>query len=415
MRIGIITNSYPPNLNGVSLAVYNLQKALESKGIPVFIATPKIPGVVYASNIFPIPSAPAPSYTSKDLRMPLGFGKKLFKFFQDNDVDILHSQDTFVGGIDTVFLAQKLQIPCVHTYHTLVEEYEYFKLPGYKQFIRSYSQIICDSHNGVVALSDKIRQYLIDIQVSTTLKTLPNIYCLPEPNPDYNPEVITNFIEQNRLQKTFNILTFGRIAKEKNLLRGIEILRPMLKKFSDIRYIIAGDGPYYKQLELEVENMNLSNQIVFFGRYTQSDIKFLCENCQFFYSTSYSEVLPTTPLEAMSYNLPVVAVNDLAYNYLVRDGYNGFWQNEDDLLISILDLYQNKSLLKQLQIQAKQTYLDYTKHDYTQDYIDYYQEIINSFTQVTFVRNLVIKNLKKLQASSYLEKFAERFGVKTLS
>ena len=115
MRIGILTNSYPPNLNGVSVAVANLEKALTKLGHSIFVVTPQVPGVIYAENVLPLKSYSAPSHASSDLRMPYDFISQTVKFLQQNQVEILHSQDTLVGGVESVIIAMKLKIPCVHT------------------------------------------------------------------------------------------------------------------------------------------------------------------------------------------------------------------------------------------------------------------------------------------------------------
>ena len=387
LKVGLITNSYLPNLNGVSITLSNLEKSLRDKGVEVFIVTPKIPGVVYPDYILPLPSVPAPSYTSKDLRIPISFNKAV-KFFQNNNVQILHSHDTFVGGVDTVFIAKKLGIPCLHTYHTLVEEYDYFKIIGYKQFIRTYSQIVCDNYDGVIGLSSKISKYLSELNVTKPIYNLPNIYIPAQSqkvsirsnrsNPTTQKELLKfdKFIETNGLNKSFNIITWGRVAKEKNLLESINTVLPLLRLYPDMKYIIAGDGPYRQILQNKIAELHLERQVFLYGAYKPIELNQLASMAKIFLVTSYSEVLPTTPLEAMNYGLPVVAVNDLAFEYIVQDGINGFWRPFDRLTKVLNDLYHNPEELKKLSINAKSSYLNYLEHDYTQDYIDLYQNLI---------------------------------------
>ena len=389
LKVGLITNSYLPNLNGVSITLSNLEKSLRDKGIQVFIITPKIPGVVYPEYILPLPSVPAPSYTSKDLRIPISFNKAV-KFLKNNGVQILHSHDTFVGGVDTVFIAKKLGIPCLHTYHTLVEEYDYFKIIGYKQFIRTYSQIVCDNYDGVIGLSTKISKYLRELNVTKPIYNLPNIYIPPQKqrvsirhnrtNPASQKEKenlkFDKFINANQLDKSFNIITWGRVAKEKNLLESINTVLPLLRLYPDMKYIIAGDGPYRNILQKRIAQLHLERQVLLYGGYKPVELDRLASRAKIFLVTSYSEVLPTTPLEAMNYSLPVVAVDDLAFEYIVHDGLNGFWRPLDKLTKVLNDLYHNREELAKLSINAKSSYLNYLEHDYTEDYINLYQKLI---------------------------------------
>lgn len=410
MRIGIVTNSYPPNLNGVSKAVYNLSEALQKAGCEVYIVTPKVPGVQYPDNILPVLSAPAPGHTSKDLRVPINFGDKIYKFFKKHEVDILHSQDTFMGGLDTVFLANKLKIPCVHTYHTMVENYDYFKFPGYRQFIRSYSQMVCDGHDAVIGLSKKVTDYLLDIGVTTKIYQLPNIFLTPSAKHDLLGSPY-RFITEHNLQNTQNIITFGRVAKEKNLFAAIEQLLPYLIADQNLRYIIAGDGPDLESLKSQVAEEGLERQILFYGAYNYGDLQSLSKVCKLFLITSYSEVQPTTPLEAMSLGLPIVSVCDAAYEYLLQDGSNALCRELSNVGQSVHDLLSKPKELAKLQKNSKKTYKNYIAHDWTQDYIKTYLEIIDNYQTIPLIKTFLLKNVEKmglLNGMSTISEFVKR-------
>jgi 1,2-diacylglycerol 3-alpha-glucosyltransferase len=401
MKIGIVTNSYPPNKNGVSVAVYNLEQALIKKGIEVYIATPEIPGTKYKENILPLKSNPAPKHTTHDLRLPKNILTSCYKFFKDKNVDILHSQDTMVGGLETVLIAMQLNIPCVHTYHTLLEEYDYFKFPGYKQFIRSFSQIVCDSHQGVITLSPKIRDYLNGIKVNCQLFLLPNVIT----NIDSTAlnSNFTNLINKYQLSKTFNIINFGRIASEKNIYKSIEVLKPLLTNNPNLRFIILGDGPEKNNLINYINNERLSTKVIFLGEYERNDLQLICRISQFFLMTSYTEVLPTTPLEAMLNGLPVVAVNDRAYEYIVKNTENGFLTDLDSLTEICSELINQPKLLKKLSTEATKTSNEWVNQDFAQEYINMYSGIINNFTGHPLIKNIVIRNL--LHAPNFFNRF----------
>jgi 1,2-diacylglycerol 3-alpha-glucosyltransferase len=122
LNIVMFTNSYPPNLNGVAICVKNLEEELISRGHKVFIVTPKVPKVKYADNVYAIPSTAMPKVISKDLRVSMSYqSSAILKFLRLNKVDIIHSHDTYTSGLDALWVADKLQIPIVHTYHTLIE------------------------------------------------------------------------------------------------------------------------------------------------------------------------------------------------------------------------------------------------------------------------------------------------------
>lgn len=381
MTIALVTNSYPPNLNGVAVAVKNLEEALIDRGIKVVVMTPKVPKAKYPKHVLPLPSTPAPDAISKELRFALSYkSPNVIKFLKENQVDLIHSHDTFMAGMDTVAVAKKLKIPTVHTYHTLVENYDYFSVVGYKQFVRMYSKLVCNHHDAIIALSGKINNYLLDLKVKSTIYNLPNIF-IPK-NFNSTPEIynkVYKFIFSNHLDNGNNILTFGRIAKEKNLELSIDLILPLLQEDSTLRYIIMGDGPLRKELENYVEELGMSNQIVFYGSYNYLESSLVAQYSKFFYTVSFSEVLPTTPLEAMSFALPVVCVNDPAYNYIVKNGINGYYVKTSKILPSCKKILYNKKQHLLLSKKALQSYNQYLKIDITQKYIDFYKKIINNY------------------------------------
>lgn len=352
MKVGILTNSYPPNLNGVSRSVINLEKSLKKLGVEVFIITPKVPGVVYETNVLALPSYSAPQKVSSDLQVPYNYVQKCVQFIKKHNIDILHSQDTLIGGVEAVIIAMKCQIPCTHTYHTMVEDYDYFRFPGYQKFIRTYSQTVCDGYDAVVAVSPKTYNYLQQIGVQTPIYQIPNVLLLPELTKKSPPNKLqteekshnlleTNFESEKKMQKvenkkinpylkgkfpnlptqaknSFNFVTFGRIAKEKSLELGIKILKPLLQKYP-INYIIAGIGPEMESLQNFIISQKLENKVFLIGKYDNESLVDLCSFCDVFVNTSTSENLPTTDFEALSLGLPVVAIADLAHQFFVEN------------------------------------------------------------------------------------------------
>ena len=399
MRIAIITNAYPPNLNGVSVAVYNLEQAMKKIGLEVYIITPRIKDTIYNLNVFPVASTPTPKVMSGEIRIPI-IDDKVRDFLKQKQIQLIHSQDTMMGGMETILLATELNIPCIHTYHTLIETYDYFKFMGYKQFIRSYSQIVCNSHDAIICLSSKIKRYLKIIGVKNKIYNLPNIFTPPENNQIKD----INFITQNKLEKTFNIITFGRVAKEKNLLASIKLLEPLFKHYTKIKYIIAGDGPELEQLKKYVKKNKLERNVFFYGKYSRNNLGELCGFSQFKLITSYSEVLPTTPLEAMNNNLPVVCVNDIAFDYLLKDSYNGYYQKLSSLVYFCEKLYLDPQLLEIQKNNAKDTANQWINKDVSEEYKKMYQEVLENYQNKSIKKHFVKEfYINYLNLQNYLE------------
>jgi 1,2-diacylglycerol 3-alpha-glucosyltransferase len=395
MKIGILTNTYPPNVNGVSHSVKNLVDALWERGIEVFVATPKVEGVKYPDYVLPLKSFSAPKSISLDLQIPFLYTKEVTDFFRKNRVQLIHTHDTIFGGLEGAQIAKKLRIPCVHTYHTLIESYNYFDIPGYKPVIRKISQHVCNQYDLVISLSSKIEDYLQEIEVHTPRKNLLNIYNFEELG---TRPYDHGFAEMFGIQETdFVFLTFCRIAEEKGLDVGIQTLASLMKKYSNIKYVIAGFGPDLERLQSLAQQFGVQDQVIFSGKYVPSEIPKLASIAQAFLFTSTTDNLPTNVLEAASCGLPVISIDDSSVDFVLDHGVNGEKVSVSKLPEACEKIYLQKELRDEY---AKNSLLQIAQmkaRDITGEYIDVYKELIgkqrllSKKTNVRFNRFLKLK------------------------
>ena len=124
MRIGIFTDTYPPYINGVSTSVIMLQKALEKKGNEVFIVTVNADNMSYKyeneNKIIRIPGIPIGIF---DYRLTGIYPLRAIEKIKKWNLDIIHSHTEFGVGTFARIIAKQLNIPLVHTYHTMYEDY----------------------------------------------------------------------------------------------------------------------------------------------------------------------------------------------------------------------------------------------------------------------------------------------------
>lgn len=100
------------------------------------------------------------------------------------------------------------------------------------------------------------------------------------------------------------ILFAGRLHPQKNpllLVRSIAALKVL-----DAHLLIAGDGEMARDVQLEIERLNLSSRITMMGSLDQSQLARLQQICSVFVLTSLYEGLPVTVLEALACGTPVV-------------------------------------------------------------------------------------------------------------
>ena len=131
MNIGIFTDTYYPEVNGVANSVYQLKQGLERRGHTVYIFTVSNPdmGNIIEDNVIRIVSLPFLFLKERRVAAPIAraWRRKIESFH----LDIIHTQTEFGMGHLGRKAAEYLGVPHVHTYHTIYEDYtHYLKVPG---------------------------------------------------------------------------------------------------------------------------------------------------------------------------------------------------------------------------------------------------------------------------------------------
>ena len=125
MNIGLFTDTYYPELNGVANSVYLLKKELEKKGHNVYVITTKTPDApANEKGVFRVPSK-ACSFVP-ERRIGLFYHPKIAMKIHKMKLDIIHTNTEFAIGMFGRIMAHELFVPVVHTYHTIYEDYTHY-------------------------------------------------------------------------------------------------------------------------------------------------------------------------------------------------------------------------------------------------------------------------------------------------
>ena len=132
MNIGLFTDTYFPQVSGVATSIKTLRDELIAQGHHVYIFTTTDPQAKHddvAAGIYRFPSIPFVSFKERRIAVRGGFrAVKLAKQFQ---LDIVHNQTEFALGMIGKLVAHELKIPCLHTYHTMYQDYLHYIANGH--------------------------------------------------------------------------------------------------------------------------------------------------------------------------------------------------------------------------------------------------------------------------------------------
>jgi glycosyltransferase involved in cell wall biosynthesis len=131
-------------------------------------------------------------------------------------------------------------------------------------------------------------------------------------------------VKRNRVNdsapETFTIGSAGRLVPVKDFDLFIAIAN-LLKSNSKIRFLLAGEGPLFKELERKHSEFQLYN-FIFLGHI--EDMNLFYSQIDVFVNTSIHEGIPMTILEAMSRGIPVVAPHIGGIPEIIEDDVDGF-------------------------------------------------------------------------------------------
>jgi len=122
MKIGIFTDSYFPQINGVTFTLAHWKKQLEKLGHEVFVYYPDSGDYKPKKGEVPLPSLAFPFYEGYEMGFPAV--RRVEK-----DLDVVHIQSPAIVGLFGLAIAKKQKIPCIMTYHTPPDRYLQEVLP----------------------------------------------------------------------------------------------------------------------------------------------------------------------------------------------------------------------------------------------------------------------------------------------
>ena len=401
MRIGLFTDTYPPFINGVSTSVAMLKRALEQQGHTVYVVTVSNNALKHEydekERILKVAGIPIGIY---DYRLSSIYPVTLINKMKKWNLDVIHSHTEFGVGILARLFAKQFNIPLVHTYHTLYEDYTHYITHGYfekssKKIVEYLTKFYCDkTANELIVPTNKIYSLFKEKYNFTK-----NIHIIP------TGIEVDRFFEENINKKEvemlkkklgfkkneFVILFVGRLAEEKNVEFLIEAHKKLVEYDDHIKLLIVGDGPDKQKYEQLAENLGLKDNIIFNGKAAWEEIPIYYHASNVFATASTTETQGLTVIEAMAAGVPPFCIDDESFRGTVTDELNGrVFKNQEEYINQITELYENKKIIdvysKQARVQAEHC----SSRSYASSVIEVYQRALKEkkerqslFTKIT--------------------------------
>lgn len=391
MRIGLFTDTYPPYINGVSTSVLMLKQGLEKLGHEVYVVTVNSENFSYKKdeNVLMIPGVPIGVL---DFRMTSLYPIKAQRIIKSWNLDVIHTHTEFGVGSFARLISKQYNIPLVHTYHTMYEEYIYYITKGYfdgasKKLVEYLTLFLCDRTVEELIVPTKKTYDLFkekykvkrDIHIIPTGINITRFY-----KESIDLKEVDNLKKDLNIKKgDYIILYVGRIAKEKSIDVLINNMKDIVKKIPKAKMIIVGDGPDMKDLVELAHKNKLDNKVTFTGKVPLVEVPKYYQLADVFVMASTTETQGITIMEAMAASKPVVAIKDESFELVITDEQDGlFFTNDDEYQRLIIKLYKDKNYAEKIGKQARITANGYSAEVYAQRVLEVYKQVLNKDTNI---------------------------------
>ena len=363
MKIGIVTECFDPTLNGVTVSIHSFEKILEKKH-EIFIIAPRTCDYQETQdNVFRYPSVTWFGPNDYPIAFPIFAPGKTQKA-KELGLDIIHSQHSLgMLGALGMRLAHNLDIPIVHTYHTLLTEYVHWKLgaPIGRWFVKTRSTNYCNRCDQVVTPSNAMKEIILGYGVKTPIETIPTGIDLSEFQSPFNRDEL---FEKWRIPRDKKLLLYlSRVAKEKNIDFLLDSIKELNQKRQDFHLILVGGGKELAAYQKKVVQMGLDKIITFTDKQEKKLANRFFGAADIFVFPSISETQGIVISEAMAAGVPAVAVNKMGPTDIIKNDIDGYLcdLNLTDFTGKIERLLDDDALRIKMGSQAKENAKEFSK------------------------------------------------------
>ena len=405
MRIGLFTDTYTPQINGVSTSVDMLKRALEKKGNTVYIVTVSPENMKYEideeNHIIRIPGIPIGIY---DYRLTGIYPVKAVNIIKKLKLDIIHSHTEFGIGTFARLMAFQLDIPLVHTYHTMYEDYVHYVTKGYfnkssKKIAEYFTLFYCDKTASELIVPTKKtydlfkEKYQVDrnVHIIPTGIEIERFY-----TESINKNKLTKLKEELKLKEDDFICVFiGRLAQEKNIVYLIDVIKDLIPNHPNLKLLMVGDGPDFDKYKEMIEEYKIEEHVIMTGKVPWEKIPYYYHLGNIFLTASTSETQGLTVIESMASSVPPICIDDESFRNVVVEGLNGeIFKTEEECKKIISDLYKDKEKVKMLGRQARINVERYSSKYFAESVLDVYNYAIKNFESRLGVIGKIVNKIK---------------------
>ena len=352
LRIAVVTETWPPEVNGVAMTLAKLVQGLSHRNHDVQLIRPrqtKTDSPMSDASLEEVLMRGMPIPRYPELKLGLPSKKTLVKTWTLRRPDVVHIATEGPLGWSALQAAKVLKLPVTSDFRTNFQSYS--------------------KHYGVGWLRKPIVAYLRKFHNATACTMVPTRELMRtlSQNGFANLKVVSRGVDT----KLFNIskrdtslrsswgatddtkvlISVGRMAPEKNLDQVLKTYEALKVTGQAFKLVMVGDGPLKEQFQKRYP------EIIFPGMLSQTNLATYYASSDLFIFPSQTETFGNVTLEALASGIPVLAFDCAAARDWVQTGVNGWLvaeNNPEGFAAQAVAIFNSKDLLDQITESTRQ-------------------------------------------------------------
>lgn len=318
LRIALVTETYPPEVNGVALTLQRVVEGLRGLQHDIQLIRPRQTETDLARRVdrfdeVLMRGVPIPRYPEMKMGMPAN--KALGQLWSRQRPDVVYIATEGPLGWSALQIAHKLKLPVCSDFRTNFHAYSkhygigwlYKPIMGYLRKFHNrtaFTMVPSESLRQQLRANGFERLVLVTRGVDTDL---------------FSPARRSEALRQSWgvTPATPVALFVGRLAAEKNLGALANAFRAMRQQRADARLVVVGEGPAAQQLAEAVP------EAIFAGTRRGDELGAHYASADLFVFPSMTETFGNVTLEAMASGLAVLAYDHASAGQMIKSGENG--------------------------------------------------------------------------------------------
>ena len=352
LRIAVVTETWPPEVNGVAMTLSKLVQGLSHRNHDVQLIRPrqtKTESPLNDSSLEEVLMRGMPIPRYPELKLGLPSKKTLVKTWTLRRPDVVHIATEGPLGWSALQAAKVLKLPVTSDFRTNFQSYS--------------------KHYGVGWLRKPIVAYLRKFHNATACTMVPTrelMRTLSE-NGCVNLKVVSrgfdtklfNISKRDKslrsswgaTESTKVLISVGRMAPEKNLDQVLKTYEALKHTDQAFKLVMVGDGPLRSQFQQRYPD------IIFPGMLSHSNLAAYYASSDLFVFPSQTETFGNVTLEALASGIPVLAFDCAAARDWVQTGINGWLvaeSNPEGFAAQAVAVFNSKDALDRITQSTRQ-------------------------------------------------------------